>query len=344
MILYLPKLTLWKSSDVTTYPRCLARGKKEVTYSREEILEFFGISPTLPENRRDALRDIHRNIWDVEPRDKDVILRGVCLVEHNDAGFQMTPRAEALVDAFQRDRNGLEWQKELVSILVDYDVRLRVVLYLIGTLDYALMIHPYYRLCSPYKESSDEYALFQNEEPNLNTLLSKWRDHLIGEALWQRIERIGLERSTVSGVSGMRGGQPSLEVRSFIQEVRLLLEVGVLKKVEKGGLSLVKSQAKHVLSSESFNELIRLEDTEAFLSVLRDTYQNLRDTEGYVIYDHLRKAVESEISEKRFETLLQCALEERKVVIVRHEKGLRFDGMGFLGDPEFQRLQLAFNE
>ena len=205
-------------------------------------------------------------------------------------------------------------KKKLASILVDYDVRLRVVLYLIGTLDYVLMAHPYYRLCSPHKEKGDEYVLFRNEEPNLNTLLSKWRDHLIGEALWQRIERIGLERTTVSGVSSMRGAQPSLEVRSFIQEVRLLLEVGVLEKVEKSGLSLIKGQAKHVLSSQSFNELIRLEDTEAFLGVLRVAYQNLRDVDGYVVYDHLRKAVESEISVERFETLLQCALEERKVV------------------------------
>src|SRR5579872_6820008 len=105
MILYLPKLTLWRSSDVTTYPRCLARGKKHVVYSHEEMVALFGVAPTLPRNRRYALLDVYRNIWDVEARGSDAILRGVCLVEQQRTGFQMTARAQTLVDAYLCDRN-----------------------------------------------------------------------------------------------------------------------------------------------------------------------------------------------------------------------------------------------
>ncbi|HID28622.1 MAG TPA: hypothetical protein EYP19_01310 [Desulfobacterales bacterium] len=342
MIIYLPKMTLWKSADVTTYPRCLARGEKGAVYSHDEILELFGVSSALPQKRKHALRDVHRNIWDVEPRDNGVVLRGVCLVERSGDGFQMTARAEGLVDAYLRNRDGQQWQEQLASLLVDYDIRFRIVLYLVSSLDYRLSSHPQYRLCSA--DGNEEYVLFRKSEPNLNTLLNKWRGHLLGEALWQRIELLGFDRTAITKVVGLRGGQPPLETRSFSQEIKLLLALGVMKKGQRSRLFFVAERAKQVFSSQSFSELVHSGTSRPFLDVLRSTYRQLCDSEGFVIYQRLKEAVEQKGDGKNFETRLQCAVEEGRVLIARHSKGLRNDGVGFLGNPNFQRLQLAFDE
>lgn len=343
MIVYLPKMTLWRSADITTYPRCLARWGIEEIYTLQEVLNLFGVSPMLPLRRRHALRDIHRNIWDVEPRNGGIVLRGVCLVERSGDGFQMTTRAKALVASYRRNQDGMEWQEMLASILVDYDVRLRVVLYLLGTHSYVLTMRPRYRLYSQEKEQREEYVLFHDSKPNLNTLLFQWRDHLIGDLLWQRIERVGLNRAMVQQVVGLRGGQPALESHSFIQEVRLLLRLGVLDRSERGLLTIAEHRARQIFSAESFSELICSDASRTFLNVLRSVYQRMKDSDGFVVYNYLKEAVEREINEKSFDLRLQRAIEEQEVLIVQHAKGLRGNGAGFLGDAEFQRLQLAFN-
>jgi hypothetical protein len=247
VVIRLNKAFSWQSS-YHKYPFYLAEADPERVYSEEEVYLKVFHTGTVPTTSGKGQHDWVKAAFgiEVDPVQREVTIRGIGLVEKaRDGQCRLTDAAIRLGQAYASDPVGPEWRRTFAEILAQNDVRLRVVLYHLGILGYALRFpgepsaSGFGAVMSRAELVSRREALpFLSEERGsgerstgrtqlFNQLLDRYRLEALGPFIARKVESCGL--SLAAGIE-FQGGKMVFGKRTKVYPEPSINDLGLVMK------------------------------------------------------------------------------------------------------------------
>jgi len=332
---------LWKSTHYSLFPRVMKRTDSNRLYTTKEIREELFLSDQKTNNQKKFKRHIlWENIWDVEKDDHHIIrVRGLpFFTKKGPKQYMITEIGEKLGDLYQ-DQN-VEWKIYLSEIVLKFDPRLRLIIYLMSKHGCEFTKKPTYALLS--KKINYKNIFDKDKKNNLDFLLKKYADEAIGQFI---LQRVGLEDEGISAVEGVKKETTSMDKSTLTSALRaefqLLGDIGIVKNY-KDKIILNYTKAKELLSRDIYYDLFAHTSTHDFFSALKEAYGNKVRTNNFIGYQELKQEAIRLFPDSNFEYDLEQAINHSKVIIIRGTQGLRSDGEGYKGNRELQLIELSF--
>ncbi|MBM3300627.1 MAG: hypothetical protein FJY85_11800, partial [Deltaproteobacteria bacterium] len=328
VVIRLKKAFSWQSS-YHKYPFYLAEADAGRLYSEEEVYLNVFHTGTVPATSGKGQHDWAKAAFgiEVDPEQREVVINGIGLIEKAYEGqYRLTDAAIRLGQAYAADPGGSEWRRTFAEILAQHDVRLRVVLYHLGILGYALHFPN-----EPTKSgfgavmtraelvSRSESLPFLNETPKtsktstvrvqlFNQLLDRYRLEALGPFIARKIESHGL--SLAAGIE-FQGGKMKYGKRTKIypepstndlglvmkQSLALFADLGVLAyEPLRHAWAIDYSRAIAVFSSALVADLFVDRRDDLFGEALHRAFSALVDQDGFALVRLLRERTCDELT------------------------------------------------
>ena len=355
----LPKLFLWSEAErFHTVPEALAKAESDREYTAREIAQdLFG----LRFGKRDGTRPLRGNVlrncfgWDRLGPDKIAILGFNAFRAVSEGRYALTPGACHVAQAYRAGDEDA-WACGLARLLAQFEVRTRLILYLLG--------EGGWRLCFPTPEfyshpsskttlerDGESLALFAPPGAAFNRLLSEHSEIALG-AWWQEeLRQAGLDIGGDFSFEGLRSAVPTIDKLSSRLKCSLLL-LKYLGAIEfrAGGWALCPRRLHDVLGADVAKDFIAEERTQAGppIAELQRVADKLQDVEGFVVASVLAEtwaaarglgAAEAALA---FDDYMRSALYEGRLRIVARHQGQPRHGRGLFGDDTARKIKLEF--
>ena len=332
---------LWKSTHYSLYPRVMAVADRNKMYTVKEIREELFLSAQRGTNGKKRRRRIlWQNIWDVERENEDTLrVRGLPLFEENKPGlYGVTDIGKSLGDLYKQGSG--RWKEYLSEIILKFDPRLRLIIYLMSKHGCDLVKKPSYSLRS--KDVGFLNILERTEAQNLDSLLKKYGDEAVGQFI---LSRAGLQDEGVSTIEGVKHSSTSMDKSTLTSALRcefqLLADIGIADDL-RDRISLNYSKAKEVLGRDIYYDLFNTAVAQDFISALYSAYANKIRPNGIISFNDLKRETLRLFPETSFDHAFEQAIKDGQVRIISSAQGLRSDGEGYKGEKQQQLLELSF--
>ncbi len=357
----LAKLFLWAEAErIQTYPEAFSRLEEGRTYTRRQVAtELFEL--VYPDKKGRALReDQISNCFglDRSPSGK-VVLRGInCLRMVEPGRFVATPEALAIGRAYRAHNDEMAWAVPLARQIARYEVRTRLLLYLLGrggrwlTFRQAgFFSQPTVATC--LEGEGESVALFQNKGEAFNRLLQEHWQVAIGPWWRAELSGAGYEIGESLQLEGIRSGPPATnKLNSNIKGGLFLMKYLGLLTYQTGGWALRTDRTIEVLGEDIASDLVGFagpELAEAPLSALRSIVAERANVEGFVAASQVARewAARNRIplyrADEAFDEFMRLEIHKGTVSLVGRHAGQLRHGRGLFGDAEARLIKLEFN-
>jgi hypothetical protein len=375
----LNKLFLWIEAErYYLYPQYLSANVQnlDATYTKNEVrTEVFErlMVPTEGEPGKLQARrgSLVYNVFGLDVRSPDAVrLQGINLFvqsgERSDgtALHRLSSDGRRLIEAYRQDPEGQAWRSILAQALAKYELRTRILLYYLGSLNFRLefsdtrsaetSFFSYPARAAQLVDSnglSESISIFrpvritQGEVPAINTMMRQYLDVAVGPHWLREIQEVGLFTDRPWTLQGARGPEPSDNEISVILKGPLTLfrDLGILR-FEGGAWTVDTYQAWRHLGADACEGLLPEPDTPEFRSVLEHHYRALLNEDRVVQAALLALNVCEELgmSEAEFDQQLRQLIYDRSLRVGQSWRGQQRHGRGLLGDVDKQFVELLF--
>jgi hypothetical protein len=356
----LAKLFLWSEAErIQTYPEAFVNLAPDRKYTKRMLAtEVFNLVYAQHDKSRPMRSDQIRNLIGLaQLSDEKVVIRGINLFSvDNGKYFEAKDEAIELGQAYRSDKNGEAWSIHLARQIAKYEVRTRLLLYLIGIGGWR-MIFPdveFFSLPSlktTLEKDRDIIPLFDNNSFAFNQLLQEHRFVALGPWWKAEIENLGYAIDDGFVFEGVRDELPATnKLNSNIKPGLFLMKyLGVIIQ-QSGGWSLSEEKAHQILGSAIADDFVCKEyqaATDSPLQILNEITKELEDNEGYIVVSRLAKewAIRLKIpaynSAQALDEFIREQLYEENIRILARNQGQPRHGRGLFGDDKARKVKLA---
>lgn len=354
----LSKLFLWPEAErIQTYPEALAGLVEGRAYSKYEIAtEIFRLI-YVEERKGKAVRE-HQilNCFGMDAsRPGKVAIRGInCLRQIGKDQYEATEEALRIGEAY-RDRDEIAWATLLARQVARYEIRTRLILYLIGDGGWRLEFDrpDFFALPSinaRLVRDGEMIALFQNQSKAFNRLLQENARISLGPWWKAELAQAGYLLADDFCFQGMREQAPPVnKLNSNIKPGLFLMKyLGVLQS-HRGGWIVSGDKAVEVLGKAIANDFVTaggLESQKSELSILRELVESSQDSERFVVVSQIARnwATQNRIpiyeAEEAFDRFVREQLYKGNLRVVERHQGQPRHGRGLFGDSGARKIKL----
>ncbi len=359
----LNKLFLWMEAErLESYPEAFARLQAGQKYTKEMLIkEVYGLIYNEKGDSNHPVRsDFMRNLFGLEIAGPEkVSIRGInALREIEPKIFTPTPMALEIGQAYLR-RDELSWLQGLARMIARYEVRTRLMLYLLGKGEGRLVFpnEEFFGFASSHAEllqSEKRIALFAEDAKAFNALLQEHRSVAMGRWWTDLIYSEGLEIAPEFGFEGLREPTPPTNKLNSRLKISLFLMkyLGIIQN--QGGEWTVKPiRMLEVLGPEIAQDFVLIDEisqTPNPLEWVKEWQSATQDEAGFIVVSELVKqwAERMNIPLSQAEVELDDWMREQsyhgRVRIIEMNQGQPRHGRGLYGDDGARKIKFEIIE
>ena len=323
IIIQLKKVYSWKTT-YHKYPYYLAEADPGKTYRYDEVFTDIFKTGAAPVKKGKGQFGWVKAVFglDVDAFNQQVLVEGLGFVKKTGPDqYRLSDTAIELGQSYARDLAGASWRIIFAEVIARFDIRTRVILYYMGILGYGLRF-PGMDTHSAFGKSMKNGQLISSGEMiNLlaevpaeertetsrayvfNQLLDRYRFEILGPFLRSEIESYGLDFSEGLEFQGARilhgrgtreNPEPSTnELGSYLsQSLALFADLGlmVFDPLRKAWV-INYPKARELFAPEIVQDLFTDRREELFEDLLRQSYSQMQDADGFVNVRILRETI-----------------------------------------------------
>jgi hypothetical protein len=359
----LSKLFLWSEAErIQTYPEAFANIEELRRYTKQQLAkDVFELVYSQHDKSRPIRGDQIRNLFGIEKvSDDKVVIRGINLLDDTD-GKDYCATAEALEigDAYQTNQDGNKWAILLAKQIARYEVRTRLILYLIGIGGWSMVFPSSEFFGQPSSKTilvrdGDQIPIFANNGELFNQLLQEHRHVAIG-AWWEKeIEQLGFDVVEEFKFEGVRDGPPSTnKLNSNIKPGLFLMKHLRVMVFQGGGWQLSGEQAVEVFGTaiaSDFTDFNISSIKRSPINIMKEAAIELQDHEGFIVVSQLARewAIQMQIPTYKAAHELDEFIREQmysgRLNILDRNQGQPRHGRGLFGENHSRKIKLSFSE
>lgn len=356
----LNKLFLWMEAErLETYPESFAKLKSDQTYSKETLVEIFGLIYKEGDTSSHPVRsDFLRNLYGLEVAiPTKVLIRGVNALQETEAGvYKPTAMAIEIGQAYLRRDEPL-WTSGLAKMIACHEVRTRLMLYLLGKAGGRLVFSngDFFGARSGGAEvflaNGNKVALFADGARGFNELLQTYSWNALGPWWVEEIRSKGLGIANDFIFEGLREPRPSTnKLNSRLKSSLFLMKyLGILES-QADEWVVNPIQAAAILGEEIAQDFVVIEFDHSPIQRLQQWHDAIRDELGFVIVADLvqrwaeYKALPTPQAEIEFDAWMRQQIYHGRVHILETHAGQPRLGRGLYGDETARKIRIEIIE
>lgn len=347
-----------EAERLESYPEAFAKLQANRTYTKKALVrDVFGLifkdeTPTY------AVRsDFLRNLFGLElVSSTKVAIYGINALRETETDiFTPTTIAIEIGQAYDK-RDEYTWLRSLAKMIARYEVRTRLMLYLLGKGGYHL-VFPNGEFFG-YRSSSAEIlgtegkvALFSDVDHGFNEMLQTHRWNALGPWWTEEIRAGGLEIAHDFVFAGLRDLKPSTaKLNSRIKISLFLMKyLGILESQASEWL-VNPIRATDILGEEIAQDFVKIEFDHSPIRLLHDWQGALQDELGFVVVANLVqrwaefKSLPISQAESEFDTWMRQQIYDGRVHILDTHAGQPRLGRGLYGDDTTRKIRFEIVE
>jgi hypothetical protein len=358
----LAKLFLWPEAErIQTYPQAFANLTAGRVYTKRDIAtDVFGLVYKDGEASKPVRGNQIENCFGMEViSGEKVVVRGInALRQVGSDQFEASEAALAIGQAYTRNPDDEHsWAIPLAREMARYEVRTRLLLYLLGRGEWSLSFttpefYAFPSVSATLVREDESLALFGNNGQVFNRLLHEHRRVALGPWWEAEFAQAGYALSEEFHFEGIRGGPPSTnKLNSNLKSSLFLMKyLGVLESCH-GGWVINNNQAAAVLGEAIARDSVETPDTEQAespLASLKHLVDELQDGAGLIVVSDLawrwtaRNHVPPREAEAAFDQFMRQQIYEGTIRVVARHQGQPRHGRGLFGDGNARKIKLEF--
>jgi hypothetical protein len=320
IIIQLKKVYSWKTT-YHKYPFYLASADPDRTYRYDEVFTDIFRTGTAPVKRGKGQFGWVKAVFglDVDTFNQQVLVEGIGLIKKIGSDqYRLSNLAIELGQSYAHDPAGINWRKIFAEVIAQFDVRTRMILYYMGILNYGLRFPDMDNYSSFGKslingrlvssggnidilaEVPPDEQTYQGRIYIFNQLLDRYRFEILGPFLRFEIESYGLDFSGGLEYQGARiihghGTRENLEpstneLGSYLsQSLALFVDLGVIIFDPIRKIWVINyAKSRELFDQEIIQDLFIDRREELFEDLLRQSYSQMHDVEGFASVRILR--------------------------------------------------------
>jgi hypothetical protein len=356
----LNQLFLWMEAErLETYPEAFTKFVEGRIYTQDEIIKLYGLIYRDDDKSSHPVRSAFlRNFYGLEIISPiKAGIRGINVLEEIDTGIYRPTQAAIAIGQAYRERDQALWMPALAQLIARYEVRTRLMLYLLGK-GGGRLIFPkdeFFGFRSGgaqlFLADGNSVALFAEQGHGFNQLLQTFRWQALGSFWTREIERRGHEVSCDFSFEGLRDPIPSTnKLNSRLKSSLFLLKyLDIL--INQGGAWVVNpSRATAVFGEEIAQDFVMVEFDHSPLQRLQDWQAELKDALGFVVIADLverwaaYKLLPLSQAEVEFDAWMRQQIYHGRVRILETHAGQPRLGRGLFGDETARKIRFEIIE
>lgn len=357
----LAKLFLWSEAErIQTYPEAFSNLIPNHKYSKRTLAsDVFNLIYAQHDKSRPVRSDQIRNLFGMEQvSNEKVVLRGINFIQHVEGNFyQASNEALEIGRVYRDDKESDKWAILLANQIAKYEVRTRLLLYLIGLGGYHMVFSKSDFFTYPSSKTiiNNDYnsiPLFEDKSTAFNLLLQEHRHVALGPWWIAEIERFGYEIEESFVFEGVREGPPATNyLNSYIKSSMYLMKyLGIIVQEGNGWCLSAENSVKRlgIPLAEDFVDVYKSFPRRAPIEVLQEIVEEHKDDHGFIIVNHLahdwatRQDIPAYNSAQEFDEFIRKLLYEDKIKILARHQGQPRHGRGLFGDDQARKIKLVF--
>jgi len=359
----LNKLFLWMEAErLESYPEAFARLQADQMYTKEMLIkEVFGLVYNENGNPNHPVRsDFMRNLFGLEIAGPEkVSIRGInALREIEPKVFAPTPMALEIGQAYLR-RDEPAWLQGLAKMIARYEVRTRLMLYLLGKGEGYLVFpnEEFFGFGSSHAEllqSENKIELFAECAKAFNALLQEHRSVALGRWWTDAIYAEGLEIAPEYVFEGLRDPAPPTNKLNSRLKISLFVMkyLGIIQS-QGGEWTVNPIRILEVLGPEITQDFVPVDEISLPLTPfewIKAWQSSAQDEAGFIVVNALVRqwAGRKKIPLPQAETELDAWMREQsyhsRVRIIAMHPGQPRLGRGLYGDYGARKIKFEIIE
>lgn len=357
----LAKLFLWPEAErIQTYPEAFANLRPERVYTRQEVVtEVFGLVYKDAQTGQPVRGSHIENCFGLEPVfGKKVVIRGLNALRQIGPGqYVATEAALQIGQGYRTETDEDDWLIPLAQQLARFEVRTRLLLYLLGRGGWSLtfaspVFYAYPSVRARLERAGESLALFQDKAAAFNRLLHLHSHVALGPWWAMELAGLGYELDEDFCFESIPGGAPSTNKLSSALKSSLFLfkYLGILESVD-GGWAVNQTRAVDLLGAEIVIDLVEVpqnNNQDSPLALLKQLAGELQDDSGLVVVSHLarrwagRNHIAPDEADIVFDQFLRQQLYDGAVRVTLRHQGQPRHGRGLFGEETARKIKLEF--
>jgi len=356
----LNKLFLWMEAErLETFPEAFAKLAAGQAYTKEELVKLFGLIYRYGDKSSHPVRsDFLRNFYGLEIISPTKVgIRGVNALKEVESGIYRPTQAAIAIGQAYRDRDQALWMPALAQLIARYEVRTRLMLYLLGK-GGGRLTFPKDEFFGPRSGGAQvalanrtSVALFVEQARGFNELLQNYRWQALGPFWTEEITNKGYEIAHDFCFEGLRDLQPSANKLNSRLKCSLFLFKYLDILINQGGEWVVNpSQATSILGEEIAQDFVTAEFDRSPLQRLQDWQAELKDSLGFVVIADLverwgaYKLLPLSQAEAEFDAWIRQQIYHGRLRILETHAGQPRLGRGLFGDETARKIRFEIIE
>lgn len=359
----LNKLFLWMEAErLESYPEAFARLEAGRKYTRQELVkEVFGlIYNEKATSNRPVRSDFMQNLFGLEVHSPNkVLIRGINALRKIEPEI-FTPTSIAL-EIGQAYRKGDEtaWLQGLAKMIARYEVRTRLMLYLLGKGGFRLVFpkEGFFGIGSNHAELlhfENRIPLFAQDAKEFNALLQEHRAIALGRWWMDLIHAEGMDIAPDFIFEGLKKPRPPINKLSDRLKISLFLmkHLGILEN-QAGEWVVNEPRTLEILGPEIAQDFIKVEEISFSLNPLdwiKEWQKSAQDEAGFIVVSVLVRqwAERNQISISQAEIELDNWMREQTyyghIQIIEMNQGQPRHGRGLYGNDSARKIKFEIIE
>jgi len=356
----LNKLFLWMEAErLETFPEAFTKLAAGQTYSKEELVILYGLIYRGDDKSSHPVRsDFLRNFYGLEIISSTKVgIHGINALEEVEPGIYRPTQAAIAIGQAYRERDQALWMPALAQLIARYEVRTRLMLYLLGK-GGGRLTFPKDEFFGPRSGGAQvtlangaSVALFVEQARGFNELLQKYRWQALGPFWTEEITNKGYEIAHDFCFEGLRDPQPSANKLNSRIKCSLFLFKYLDVLISQGGEWILNpGQATTVLGEEIAQDFVNIEFDHSPLQRLQTWQTELKDTLGFVVIaDLVKRWAEYKLlpisqAEVEFDAWVRQQIYHARIRVLEPHAGQPRLGRGLFGDETARKIRFEIIE
>lgn len=351
----LAKLFLWMEAErLESYPEAFARLNENRTYTKISLVrDTFGLIPSESSPGKSVREDFLNNIFGLEnTSDEKVSIRGINALREIQPGvYQATQEALNIGSAYQKKDQNI-WIKSLAGLIAKFEVRTRLMLYLLGKGGYVLSFinDEFFGFGSSRAEvisSNKKIALFADDARGFNELLQLYRWNALGPWWAEEIHSTGVDIAEDFVFEGLREPKPPTnKLNSRLKNSLFLMKYLGVIECQADSWLVNPIQATTIFGEKIAQDFVMVEFDHSPIERLIEWQEALRDEVGFVVVSNLAqrwaeyKALPIQQAETEFDAWMREQTYHGRVNILETNAGQPRLGRGLYGDDNLRKIRI----
>jgi hypothetical protein len=356
----LNKLFLWMEAErLETFPEAFMKLADGRTYVKDDLINLYDLVYRENDKSSHPVRsDFLRNFYGLEMISPiKVGIRGVNVLEEIKTGVYRPTQAVIEIGRAYRQGNQSLWMTALAQLIAKYEVRTRLMMYLLGK-GGGRLAFPNDEFFGPRSGGAQVFladgtriALFADQARGFNELLQNNQWQALGPFWTEEIKNKGYEIVHDFSFEGLRDPLPSANKLNSRLKCSLFLFKYLDILINQGGEWVVNpSQATTILGEEIAHDFVTVEFDHSPLQRLQTWQDELKDAFGFVIItDLVKRWAEYKLlpipqAETDFDVWMRLQIYHGRVHIQETHAGQPRLGRGLFGDETVRKIRFEVLE